>query len=84
MTPTLLPRQRGSAYATAILESVPGCRIEDTYQVEEVMRGRFSTLDHLDRDEFRREAVAARFAVQELRRAGTFVTPYYEVTSCAK
>lgn len=69
--------RKWSAYGLAILESVPEARPEDTYQIEEGMRDRFSTLDHLSYAEFRREARIAWAAVQELRTDGTFTTPTY-------
>jgi hypothetical protein len=66
-----------SAYAMAILESVPDCLIEDCEQIEEVMRTQHSTLDHLTFKEFLKLAQGAWLAVKQLRDEGVYERPKY-------
>lgn len=65
-----------SAYGKPIMAATR-CRPEDTFQIETVMRCRFSTLDHLDRTEFDHEALMAWAAVKLLRHDGTYEEPDY-------
>lgn len=66
-----------SAYGIAILVAINDAQPEDTHQIEQVMRDRFSTLDHLYFDELSREAKHAWRAVKQLRKEGIFDTPSY-------
>ena len=52
---------RGS-YARVIVE-LTGCNPDEAGGIEQLMRDKFSTLDHLRRDDFAREAKAARVSL---------------------
>ncbi len=81
---TRFRKRRGSAYWVGILESLldkdlnGDVKPEDTIQIEEIMRDRFSTLDNLTFNEFKKEAKVAWLAVKQLRKEGIFETPEYK------